>query len=284
MTDQEKQLIEGLASRIHNAPAPEIDRDADALIRNGIGNRPDALYIFTQTVLVQEMALNQAKAQIEELSKKLQERSSQSSFLGTPAPSQSAPSHPAQPSWWGGQSAAQPSTATTPAAPPPLPPQQAAQPYYQQPAPPQPPPASGGMFSGFLRNAATTAAGVVAGEVAFSALSGLFGHHSGGGFMEGGSGFFGGASGVSPGSETIINNYYDSPAGQSGGSEHSATGSQFVDPGTDDADTASADSATDDSYDDTTEDTTDDTSSDDSSADDSYDDSSSYDDGGGDDV
>jgi hypothetical protein len=280
MTDQEKQLIEGLASRIHNAPAPEIDREADALIRNGIGNRPDALYIFTQTVLVQEMALNQAKAQIEELNKKLQERSSQSSFLGTPAPSQSAPPHSGQPSWWGGQSAAQPPAAP----PPPLPPQQAAQPYYQQQAPPPPPPpASGGMFSGFLRNAATTAAGVVAGEVAFSALSGIFGHHSGGGFMGGDSGFLGGASGVSPGSETIINNYYDSPAGQSGGSEHSGTGSQFVDPGTDDdTDTASANAASDDSYDDTTDDTTEDTSSDDSS-DDSYDDSGSYDDGGGND-
>jgi hypothetical protein len=103
--------------------------------------------------------------------------------------------------------------------------------------------------------------------------------------MDGGSGFLGGASGISPGSETIINNYYDSPAGQSGGGEHSGSGSQFVDPGTDDADTASADSATDDSYDDTTEAPTDDTASDgDSSTDDSYDDSSSYDDGGGDDV
>jgi hypothetical protein len=278
MTDQEKQLIEGLASRIHNAPPPEIDKDADAAIRNGIGNRPDALYIFTQTVLVQEMALNQAKAQIEELTKKLQERSSQSSFLGTPAPSQSAPAHPGQPSWWGGHSAAQP-----PAGPPPLPPQQSAQPYYQQSAPPPPPPpASGGMFSGFLRNAATTAAGVVAGEVAFSALSGIFGHHSGGGFMGGGSGFFGGASGISPGSETIINNYYDSPAGQSGASEHSGTGSQFVDPDTDDTDNASANAATDNGGPDDveTDDSYDDDTSSDDSTDDSYDDSSSYDDSG----
>src|ERR1700731_874796 len=69
MTEQEKQLISGLAEKITNAPAPQIDRDAYDLILHTIGTRPDALYILTQTVLIQEMALNQAKAQIEELQK-----------------------------------------------------------------------------------------------------------------------------------------------------------------------------------------------------------------------
>jgi hypothetical protein len=274
MTDQERQLIEGLASRIHNAPAPEIDRDADSVIRNQIGSRPDALYILTQTVLVQEMALNQAKAQIEDLNRKLQERpaSSSGNFLGTPANSQPAAPASGQPSWWGsGQSSRQQE------APPPLPQQQ----YQQQQYAPPPPPQQSGMFSGFLRNAATTAAGVVAGEMAFSALSGLFGHHSSG--FGGGSGFLGGASGVSPGSETIINNYYDSP----GTTEHSGGGgNQFVDP-TDKDTTASADSGRDDSSDDSTTDSSgDDSSYDDDSSDagddSSYDDDSgSYDDGGG---
>src|SRR5580698_8753990 len=67
MTEQEKQLISGLAERIRNAPAPQIDRDAYDLILHTIGTRQDALYVLTQTVLVQEIALNQAKAQIEEL-------------------------------------------------------------------------------------------------------------------------------------------------------------------------------------------------------------------------
>src|SRR5438270_13755808 len=67
MTEQERQYIAGLADRIRTAPAPQIDRDADDLIRRTIGARPDALYILTQTVLLQEMALNQAKAQIEDL-------------------------------------------------------------------------------------------------------------------------------------------------------------------------------------------------------------------------
>src|SRR5579864_7096799 len=67
MTEQEKQLITGLAERIKNAPAPQIDRDAYDLILHTIGSRPDVLYILTQTVLIQEMALAQAKAQIDEL-------------------------------------------------------------------------------------------------------------------------------------------------------------------------------------------------------------------------
>jgi len=70
-------------------------------------------------------------------------------------------------------------------------------------AAPPPLPSSGGGFSNFLHNAATTAAGVIAGEIAFDSLSSLFGHR--------GSGFFGG--GIMPGSETIVNNYYDDRGG-----------------------------------------------------------------------
>ena len=39
MTDQERQMIEALAKRIQDAPAPQIDRDADDLIRRTIGAR-----------------------------------------------------------------------------------------------------------------------------------------------------------------------------------------------------------------------------------------------------
>jgi uncharacterized protein len=175
MTEQEQQLISGLAERIRNAPPPQVDRDADELIRHTIGARPDALYILTQTVLIQEMALNQAKAQLEQLRQQGVPQQ-QGSFL--------------QPgSYQGGYSA---------------------QTRYQDQGyapPPPPPPPSGGGFSGFLHNAATTAAGVIAGEIAFDSLASLFGHHGGG--FGGGGGFFGGGGGISPGSETIINNYGD---------------------------------------------------------------------------
>ena len=182
MTEQEQQLITGLADRIRNAPAPQIDRDADDLIRRTIGSRPDALYILTQTVLLQEMALNQAKEQIEQLKQQ-----------GAPA---------AQPQ--GGFLHGQPSSYASSSY------QQSSYPSrgYAEPDPPPPPP-SGGGFSGFLHNVAQTAAGVIAGEVAFDALSSIFGHR--GGY---GGGFFGGGGGISPGSETIINNYYDDDRGK----------------------------------------------------------------------
>ena len=178
MTEQEQQLISGLAERIRNAPPPQVDRDADELIRHTIGARPDALYILTQTVLIQEMALNQAKAQLEQLRQQGAPQQ-QGSFL--------------QPGGYPGNYPAQA--------------------RYQDSgyAPPPPPPPSGGGFSGFLHNAATTAAGVIAGEIAFDSLASIFGHRGGGGFFGGGGGggFFGGGGGVSPGSETIINNYGD---------------------------------------------------------------------------
>ena len=191
MTDQERQLIQDLASRIQNAPAPQIDREADELIRRTIGSRPDALYILTQTVLIQEMALGQAKSQIEELKRQAAQMSSQSqsTFLGNPAGRDwGRENRLQQPGGYQGSN-----YQTGNPAPPP-------QPQY---GPQYDPAPAGGRFSNFLQNAATTAAGVVAGEVAFSALGSLFGGH------HGGSGFFGGGGSVSPVSETIINNYYD---------------------------------------------------------------------------
>jgi len=155
MTDQEQTLISDLAERIRSTPPPAIDRDADNLIRRTIGARPDALYVLTQIVIMQQAALNQAQNQIEEMQQS-QRPAGGGSFLQS--------------------GYAQPQYQQT-YAPPPPPPQ-----YY---APQQ----SG--FSGFLHNAAQTAAGVFAGEMAFDALSSLFGHHGGGGggsFLEGGGG------------------------------------------------------------------------------------------------
>src|SRR5271169_1165845 len=81
MTEQEQQLINGLAEQIRTAPAPQIDRDANNLIQRTIGARPDALYILTQTVLVQQMAL-------EDLKRQTAQPQAQTSFLpGSPQPS-----------------------------------------------------------------------------------------------------------------------------------------------------------------------------------------------------
>ena len=94
MNEQEQQLISGLAERVRNAPVQQVDRDADDLIRRTIGARPDGLYILTQTVLLQEMALDHLKAQVAELQQQLAAQSApaRGSFLpATPPPSSSAP-------------------------------------------------------------------------------------------------------------------------------------------------------------------------------------------------
>lgn len=167
MTDQERQLLQSLIQRVQNAPPPQIDPEAADLIRRGLGTRPDALYILAQSVLLQEIALNQARSQ-------------SPGFLGNQGGGYQSGGYQGS-GYQGGayQSGGYPN------APQPDPPQQR----------------SG--FSGFLHNAAQTAAGIVAGEVAFSAISSIFGHHGGGGFG-GGSGFLG-----SGGGETIVNNYYE---------------------------------------------------------------------------
>jgi len=152
MTEQERQLITELADRIKNAPAPQIDRDAYDLILHTIGTRPDVLYILTQTVILQQIALDHAQAQ-----------QPQPGFL---------------PGGAGGYQGS----------------------GYQNSGYAPPPPPSGGGFSGFLHNVATTAAGVIAGDLAFNALSSLFGGNRG---YYGGGGFLGGGGG-----ETVVNNYY----------------------------------------------------------------------------
>jgi uncharacterized protein len=188
MTEQERQLISNLGDRIKSAPAPQIDRDAYDLILHTIGTRPDALYILTQTVLLQEMALSHAKAQIEELQRQPQGYSDapqQGGFL----PGAQGGSYQAGVNQGGYQGSS-----------------------YAAPPPPQ---QSGGAFSGFLHNVATTAAGVIAGDIAFDAISSMFGHR-GGFFGGGGGGFLSGGGG-----ETIVNNYYgDDPSqGDRGGGD-----------------------------------------------------------------
>ncbi len=170
MTPDERQMLTDLANKIAQTPPPQRDPEAEELIRTKIGSRPDALYLMTQTVLIQNLALEHAKKQIDELQRRAPQApsSGSGSFLGqAPNPASSPPSAP-QP---------------TPAAP------------------------SSGSGS-FLRSAATTAAGVAAGALAFEGIRSLFGGLGG---MFGGGPHMGSFLGQPPVSETIINNYYDSP-------------------------------------------------------------------------
>jgi hypothetical protein len=195
MTPEERRLLTDLAGKISQTPPPPRDPEAEDFIRKNIGSRPDALYLMTQTVLIQNMAIDQAHQQIRDL----QQRAAQQPAGGYGASTGTG-------SFLGGQ----PSSAYSQ---PQYAPQQA--PPY---APPQPAASSGfggGAAPSFLRGAAQTAAGVAAGALAFEGVRSLFSHP---GFGLGGSGLGFGQAGLMGGGmpveETVINNnYYDSPEG-----------------------------------------------------------------------
>lgn len=191
MTPDEQKLLADLAAKIAQTPAPERDLEAESFIRSHIGNRPDALYLMTQTVLIQNLALDQARQQIQQLQQ-------QTSSAGA-APVGSG-------SFLGGGGRPAPGYGQGYAAAPP-PPQ-----YY-------PAQVAAGGGSSFLRSAATTAAGVAGGMLAFEGISSLFGGLTHG--FGGGSGFLGGGR---PGETIIENNYYDNPAGNDSHLEGSAGG------------------------------------------------------------
>jgi hypothetical protein len=193
MTPQERDLITSLFGRLQQAAGQAKDGDADALIRQGIAQHPDAPYLLVQTVLIEDMALAEAQRRIAELERQLAERPS-----AEPPPSFLSP-HGSVPSAgpWG-------RTAPAPPAPGPVWTQSAAAPPAAPAMPAMAPLAMPGASSGFLRQAAMTAAGVAGGALLFQGISSLFGPHYGGMF-----------AGMQPQpglGETVINNYYDTPA------------------------------------------------------------------------
>jgi len=64
VTPQEEQLLNSHVERVNQTQLQEKDPDAEALLNRALGANPDAHYILAQTVLVQNIALEQAKAQV----------------------------------------------------------------------------------------------------------------------------------------------------------------------------------------------------------------------------
>ena len=169
MTPQEQTMLGDLINRVQTTNLTEKDPDAQNLLNQQLGNHPDSLYVLAQTVLVQNYALEQARRQMEQLKQQAAapQPAKATSFLGSifghndkeaPPAGQSYP--PAQQQYAQAPPASQWSTP------------QGGQSYPQQAYPPQayPPPAYGAPQTGapsFLRSAATTAAGVAAGALAF---------------------------------------------------------------------------------------------------------------------
>ncbi|HIJ38819.1 MAG TPA: DUF2076 domain-containing protein, partial [Rhodospirillaceae bacterium] len=193
MNPQERDLIQSVFDRLARAGVGAKDAEAEAMINERLCHQPDAAYGLVQAVIMQEMGLNQATQTINALQRQLEEARNAAgpqptgSFLGGNGP------------WAAG-------SVPRVGQPMPPPPQAAPSPWSQQAAPSAPwsqpaaapaPAANWGQPSaagGFLRNAATMAAGVAGGALIAEGISSLFGGHHGygGGF---GGGFGGGMAG-----------------------------------------------------------------------------------------
>ena len=177
-------MLNSLVERVNATKLTEKDIDAEGLLQRGFGLNPDAVYVLAQTVLVQNIALEQARGQltesqnrvvelqqkVEQLQTQAQQPAHSSSFLGSLLGHKDAPPPPPQP-----QQYQQPPQQQCQ-----QPPQQSAYqpvytpqgaPGYQAPYNPAPqyipvPPSE----PSFLRSAAATAAGVAAGALLFEGV------------------------------------------------------------------------------------------------------------------
>ncbi|QUQ65704.1 DUF2076 domain-containing protein [Kutzneria sp. CA-103260] len=150
MESNDQQLILGLAERLRQAQPVQKDPQPAELIARHIASQPDAVYLLTQAVLVQEDALRAAQAQIADLNARL-------------AP-QPQPGGGFLAGMFGRGQAPAPNSAPAPASAPAP---------YAAPAEAQPA-RSGGSF---LKTAAAAAAGVAGGGLLLQGLTGAFSGH-----------------------------------------------------------------------------------------------------------
>lgn len=197
MTPEERQLITGLFERMQGLGPVQKDREADQLIADLIRRFPDAPYLLVQSALIQENALQQGEDRIRELREKVDDlerqvaanqqsqpqQSGSGSFLGGLfGAGASRPAVPPQRPMTGGSVPSTGRPAAQFGAPPPpqnspwgnSAPQYQGQPQGGQPWGQTQAPAGGG----FLRQAATTAAGVAGGMLVANAIGNMFGHHT----------------------------------------------------------------------------------------------------------
>ncbi|SMF94036.1 hypothetical protein SAMN02949497_1338 [Methylomagnum ishizawai] len=164
MNSEERRLLSEFLDQLAQVKGVAKDPDADGLIAQAAAKQPDACYLLVQKALLQEQALNNARAQIADLRNQLAQAQARPApaptrsggFLGGGDPWASAAPRPAAPaSSWGAPAAPQAGS-------------------------------GGGGLGGFLGTAAATAAGIAGGAFLFQGLENLFGghHNSGNGFFD----------------------------------------------------------------------------------------------------
>lgn len=195
MNLQERNQLSQFLSQLGEVKLSAKDTEAEALIQEAAAGQPDAAYLLVQRALLQDQALNAAKAQIAELQNQLQNTAGtqRGGFLGNDPWAQAAANNAGVPGAGN----------------------------YQ---PPRAAPAQSASFFGggtggssFLGNVATTAAGVVAGSFLFQGIESLMGHH--GASAGWGQQAFG-EHAAAP-EQTVVNNYYGDDAIQQANAEQS---------------------------------------------------------------
>jgi hypothetical protein len=179
MTPAERQLVSELFDRLATLEDAQRDPEAERLIRDGLAQAPNAVYALVQTALVQDEALKQADARIQELEAELAgpppqqggflDNMRDSLFGRRPEQRGSVPS--VRPD---GPMGVPPGFGTG-GAPPGAP---GYRPDGQMPPPPEPQ----GRGGSFLGTAAAAAAGVIGGSLLLDGIRSMTGARHGGGF------------------------------------------------------------------------------------------------------
>jgi hypothetical protein len=178
MTPQEHEKLQQFLNQMRQAQGVQRDPEADALITAAVSRQPDSAYLLVQRTLLQEQALEAARARIAELEQQLQAPKPATSFLGGAddwgnsarsratgnVPAMAAPSsYPQAPAYQGGYPAVDPAQ------------RQGGLSRFGMGG-------MGGMGGGgssFLGTMAATAAGVAGGAFLFQGIGNLLGSHHG---------------------------------------------------------------------------------------------------------
>ncbi|MBH3370678.1 DUF2076 domain-containing protein [Pseudomonas carnis] len=179
MNSEEQTLIDGLFSRLQQAETDSAPRDAqaEARIKEHMARQPAVGYYMTQSILVQEHALQSLDAQNKQQAQQIQQLQDELQRAKATQPAPASGGGFLSSIFGGGSREPQPAPSNSGGGW-----REPARPAFGQPAPQQnyqPPqaPAAAPAGSGFLGGAMKTAAGVAGGVLLAEGISSLF-HHN----------------------------------------------------------------------------------------------------------
>lgn len=180
MNSEEQTLIDGLFSRLQQAETDSAPRDAqaEARIKEHMARQPAVSYYMTQSILVQEHALQSLDAQNKQQAQQIQQLQDELQRAKATQPAPASGGGFLSSIFGGGSREPQPAPSNSGGGW-----REPARPSFNQPAPQQnyqPPqaPVAAPAGSGFLGGAMKTAAGVAGGVLLAEGISSLFHHNS----------------------------------------------------------------------------------------------------------